>query len=126
MLDPEIRYITICSKDLSKIKEFYHQFMNWTPFRETNEYLFYAIGSQILVFWEKGAMEKELGIQLEDSKNTLLSINLPSKQAVDSLYEKAISLNVQILKPITNSPIGYHFFGRDMESNLWEIVFNSK
>jgi predicted lactoylglutathione lyase len=120
----KIRYITICCNDLVQTKNFYHEFLNWTPWKLSSEYLFYTVGSEVLVFWEKSVMQKELGIQLEDFKNTLLSINLSSRQAVDALYEKAISLNVEILKPIADTSMGYHFFWRDRESNLWEIVFN--
>lgn len=128
-------FVTIGAKSLESIRDFYKQVFQWTPIPKYSDIVVYPMKGFMLAFYNHQALALDANVKANNDETTYLekvaykgftlALNMESVAAVDKAFERFESLGVEI----TRNPEkvfwgGYRGYIKDVESNLWEIVYN--
>ena len=128
-----ISYITLAVTDLKRMQEFYDGLgfaLHAKSEAEGHPYVMYKSGALVLALYPKHLLEKQAAcsIQKSDINGAMsLSLNVKSKDIVDSTLAWAASLQAEITREgFVPGWGGYCGYFKDPEENLWEIVWNER
>jgi predicted lactoylglutathione lyase len=135
-MKPGISVITLAVEDLQRSLNFYRDGLHLDTEGIVGEK--YENGSVVFVsmqpglylaLWPKTSLAKETGLPVTPHcpTQTLISHNVPFKEAVDQVMEQARLAGATIIKEAQDIFWGgYAGYFQDPDQHLWEIAFNPK
>lgn len=131
--DSVISYITLGVNDLAKMQDFYTSLgftLHAKSEAEDHPYTMYKLGVVILALYPKELFSKLVDYSINNSdKNAAMSVslNVRNKDQVDSYISLAKEANAKIIREgFEPAWGGYCAYFKDLESNLWEIVWHER
>ena len=128
-----ISYITLAVTDLKKMQQFYDVMgfsLHAHSDSKNHPYVMYKSGALILALYPKHLLAKQAGCSISElDKNGAmsLSLNVESREVVDSILALAKKLHAEITREgFEPAWGGYCGYFKDPENNLWEIVCNER
>ena len=126
----QISVMTLGIGDLNLSRKFYEEGLGWEPSKiEKDIIVYYRHGSIFLALYDRSSLAKIIDLinHTEKPSGTLFSINLGSKNEVDSLLQKAKTMGGTILKTSRDTAWGtYSGFISDPDGHPFEVVWNPK
>ncbi len=119
--------VTIVTSDLPSLKLFYTDVLGWEILAENESVLMLKLNTTVLTLCTEELFGTYTGILADHTKHKgfYLTINLDSKQEVDSSFKILAAAKANITRlPEKTFWGGYSGFFTDPESNLWELCYN--
>ena len=127
IMEQRLTFITIGSKNLDKLKQFYIDKFGWKPLKDDQGIVFFKMNGFILALFPADELVKDANATAgsDDLKGFTLAINYDSEKAVDEVFKVLQSRGVQVGKPPQKAFWGgYSGYVVDVEGNHWEIAYN--
>jgi len=119
--------ITLGVDDLQKSILFYEQGLGLPRIESPPEVAFFTLNGTWLGLYGREALAKDAGVSLDGSgfNSFALAHNLESPEAVDKLYEEALTAGATAQKkPQDVFWGGYSGYFKDPDGHLWEVAYN--
>jgi predicted lactoylglutathione lyase len=118
--------IMVGAKHVADLRAFYESGLGWTPWMPASDTsVAYKVGTSILIFLDAGYLAQESGMPAIDAPKSLWATFVPSKNDVDSVFERATQAGATITSPVRDRDQGlYSGYFADPEGNGWEIVWS--
>ncbi|HEY8573798.1 VOC family protein [Phenylobacterium sp.] len=128
-MKPKISLITFGARDLEKMVAFYRDGLgfptpNYTP---GDEMVMFKLEGTWLGLFPREAQAAEAGLSAEGFGfgGVVVSHNVPSREAVDSVFAEALAAGASVrATPKAHPWGGYSGYFADPEGNVWEVCFN--
>ena len=127
-MEPRVSIITLGVKDLDRSYQFYTQL--GFPSSKTPEdgIIFFKTGGVCLALYPLEALAEDvsptMGVSAQCFSGVTLAHNTRSKQQVDEILAKAVTLGAKLEKPAQDVFWGgYSGYFSDPDGYLWEIAF---
>jgi uncharacterized glyoxalase superfamily protein PhnB len=121
-----VNAITFAVKNVALLKDFYTERFGLEVISENEKVTILKLDNLLLTLCEEALFNQYANINNRaEGKGFYLTINLPSKDAVDERLTELINRGIQISRqPAPAFWGGYSGFIADPEGNSWEICYN--
>lgn len=126
-MEQRVSLITLGVDDMDVAAKFYEA-LGWTRVESPDGVVVFDLIGQTLGLYPKAALAKDIGLAPESLggfSGVTLGYNVPQKEDVAPLLERAITAGGQILKPAQDVFWGgHHGYFSDPDGHVWEIAHN--
>ena len=129
-IEQRVSLITLGVKDLKAARDFYVDFLGWTPAAENPAIIFFDMGGYMFSLYPHEAAAKEIGETPTDAldatyRGVMLAHNVRTREEVDAILARVGQAGQKILKqPEETFWGGYSGKFADPDGHVWEIGFN--
>lgn len=126
-LRPNISFITLGVSDLDRSRSFYRAMGLEEHPRSNDHVAFYDMGGQMLALFPRPALAADAGLEpgTMDGLTTTLSQNVPRKEDIRELLDRAAESGGRILTEPSAPPWGgVRGYFADPDGFAWEIAWN--
>jgi uncharacterized protein len=126
-VEQRISAVTLGVRDLAASKKFYREGLGWEPVFENSEIAFFQIGGLVFALYRRDEFAADFQLDPDTIGNAAIALshNVPSRNEVDPLMERAASAGAKILKPPKEASWGgYSGYFADPDGFAWEIAWN--
>lgn len=125
-MDPRVNMIMVSARDLATLRAFYEDGLGWSPWAPASAAsVMYKVGTSVLVFLDADYLAAESGVAATATPKAVFAIFVPSKDGVESAFERAVAAGAKITSPIRDRDGGlYSGYFADPEGNGWEVVWS--
>ncbi|WP_210396264.1 VOC family protein [Motiliproteus sediminis] len=121
----ELSYVTLGVADLARSVGFYRDGLGLNLVRANEQLAFFDLGGVRLALYPALAQETGAAAPEPRAGHNSLSLNLPSKGAVDQLLAQALRAGAKSLRSPAAPPWGgYRGYLRDPDGFIWELVWH--
>lgn len=132
-MEGRLSFITLAVRDLPGAARFYEQGLGLIRRPSSSGLLLFALGDLTLALLERSNLAEEIGLGTVEAPvapafpGLLLSLNLPSDEAVRAAHARALAAGAQPLAaPATRPWGGFRGTFLDPEGFPWELCHNPK
>lgn len=127
-MEPRVSIITLGVKDLDRSYQFYTQLGFSSSKNPEDGIIFFKTGGVCLALYPLEALAEDvsptMGVAAQGFSGVTLAHNTRSKQQVDEILAKAVTLGAKLEKPAQDVFWGgYSGYFSDPDGYLWEIAF---
>jgi uncharacterized protein len=126
-MKPRLNVVTLGVNNLRASRDFYQKALGWEPAKGSDENIvFYYFGGIVLGLYPLDRLAEDAGISSARSgfSGVTLAINLESKEAINKLFEKAITNGAKpLIEPRDTFWGGYDCYFADPDGHPWEITW---
>ena len=118
--------VTLGVADYARAKAFYEA-LGWSPALDIQETAFFQAGGLIVVLWERGKLDDDVGISDDGARwgGIALAHNVRTREEVHEVIEQARTNGAEITRePAETFYGGYAAYFRDLDGHAWEIAHN--
>jgi predicted lactoylglutathione lyase len=125
-MDQRVSMIMTGADDIAKLRDFYEEGLGWTPWAPPSDHsVMYKVGHSVLVFLNAAYLAAERGEPVGPSSQTSLAVFFGSKEAVDTIYARALNAGGRETSGVRDRDGGlYTGYFADPEGNSWEVVWS--
>ncbi|HTM95643.1 MAG TPA: VOC family protein [Croceibacterium sp.] len=129
-MKPKVSLVTLGVADLERSLKFYRDGLGLPPKSydpDAGVVFFRMEGDMLLAIWPREELAKDAGISPEGSGFGGISLahNVPSKEAVDTVFAEALAAGAKALRhPADVFWGGYTAYFADPDGHLWEVAWN--
>jgi hypothetical protein len=133
-MNPRITLLTLGVDDLERAVAFYRDGLGFATKGiigkefENGAVAFFKLESGLkLALWPRKSLAADTGLSLQAPSATEFSIghNVPTKEEVDSVMQRAEQAGAHVVKPAQATFYGgYAGYFQDPDGHVWEVAFN--
>lgn len=127
-MEQRVSVLTIGASDLSAMRNFYEQILDWKPIAANKDIVFYKMNGFLFSICKRPDLAKFIGISSEGNgfRGVTIGYNVSGEQEVRDLYRLLKNKGVKVLQEPTAPPFGgLYFYFEDVEGNILEIAYNT-
>lgn len=127
-MEQRISVLTIGANDLTAMRNFYEEKLEWTPVAGNKDIVFYKMNGFLFSIGKRKKLADFIGINPEGSgfRAVTFGYNVPTEEEVRELYDQLKSKGVKVLNEPAEPPFGgLFFYFEDIEGNIIEIACNA-
>lgn len=127
--DVKISVVTLATADQDRASAFYQALLESSPQRDRSGVVYFPLDGSWLALYPRRDLARYCGVAAagEGFEGVTLSVNLDSREAVDTATERARDNGARVVRePGPVSWGGHIAWIADPDGHLWELVFNPK
>jgi uncharacterized protein len=125
-MEQRVSLITLGVRDMAAQAAFYEN-LGWRRVGNTEGVIVYDLIGQTLGLYPLADLANDLGLAIEDLGHGAMTLahNVPAKEDVAPLINKAVAAGARLLRPAQDVFWGGHVgYFSDPEGHIWEIAWN--
>jgi predicted lactoylglutathione lyase len=125
-MDARINMVMVGAKDIGGLRRFYEGGLGWSSWGPASDQsIMYKVGTSVLVFLDADYLAAESGVDVATGPKSFWAIFVPTKEEVESTFERAIAAGAKPTSPVRMRDGGlYTGYFADPEGNGWEVVWS--
>jgi len=127
-MEQRISVLSIGADDLTAMRNFYEETLEWKPVAENKDIVFYKMNGFLFSIGKRKDLANFIGVNPDGIgfRGVTFGYNVSTEIEVRELYKQLKTKGVKILNEPTAPPFGgLFFYFEDIEGNILEIACNT-